>query len=221
MEEKRRMNPAIPVLIILSAALLFLSAFLWLAKEKAEKAAENYRTEYEKLAEEKERAEKAAREKEKQAARYEADMKGVVQVMLDGGVNAENCANLMQSVWHNCIFEISDSKTDKFTKDSSGKFYDDFNDALDNLYGDDEFLKDCQAIKENQDEVLKTIRNLKNPPDEWKDAYAELLLYYDSYYEFTELVLNTNCSLNEFKELFKEYDNESVKHYNKMKLYLE
>lgn len=221
MEQKKRINPVIVVLSILVIALLFLCGVLWFTKGQAEKSAAEYKAAYEELLEEKEQAEKAAKDKKKQLAQYETDMKEVVNLMLDGAVVTENCANLMQSVWHNCIFRLNDSETDKYTLNSSGKFYEDFNDALDNLYRDESFIADYQAISDNQTKVTKKIRDLKNPPEEWKDAYSDLVSYYDSYYDFTELVLHTNCSLKEFKEMFEEYDNESVKRYQKMKLYLE
>ncbi len=104
---------------------------------------------------------------------------------------------------------------------SNGSFHDDFNTALGNLFRDNDFVKDTTSIRENQNEVIKRIRDLKNPPDEWKDAYADLLLYYDAYHDFTELVLGRECSLNEFKDLFKQFDGEAAKRYDKMKLHLE
>ncbi len=224
MDERKNTNPLIPVcvvLVVLLFAMTAVSAKLWFGKTEAEKSAQDYKTSYEKLLEEKEEAEQAEQDEKQQIAQYETDMREVVNLMLDGAVATENCANLMQSVWHNCIFQISDSETDKYTMTASGTFYDDFNDALYNLYMDEKYTKDNKSIIDNQAAVTEKIRKLKNPPEEWKDAYSDLLLYYDSYYDFTELVLNTNCSLNEFKGLFQEYDAEALKRYQKMKLYLE
>ena len=218
---EKKLNPTIPILSFLVIVLLALCGFLASAKEKAEKSAAEYKAAYEELLDEKERIEQAEKDKKKKIAKYESDMKEVVDLMLAGAVVTENCANLMQSVWHNSIFRIKDSETDKYTLESSGKFYEDFNDALGNLYRDEMFVADSQTIIDNQAKVTKMIRELKNPPAEYKDAYLDLVAYYDSYYDFTELVLHTNCSLNEFKERFKEYDTKSAKCYQKMKLYLE
>ncbi len=221
MEQKKTINPLIPILLVLSIVFAGLCIMFWVGKSKAEKQAAEYKAQYEELLEEKKQAEQTEKDKQKQLAQYEADMKEVVNLMLNGAVVTENCANLMQSVWHNCIFQLNDSETDKYTLNSSGKFYEDFNDALDNLYKDESFVADYQTISDNQAKVTKKIRDLKNPPEEWKTAYSDLVSYYDSYYDFTKLVLHTNCSLNEFKEMLKEYDNEFAKRYQKMKLYLE
>ena len=218
---EKKLNPITLIVSIIAVVLLILNGVLWYAKGKADKSAAEYKAAYEELLNEKEQAEQAVNDMEKQSAQYEANMREVVNLMLDGAVVTENCANLMQSVWNNCIYQIRNSETDKHTLNSSGEFYKDFNDALGNLYRDETFITDNHTISDNQDKVTKMIRELKNPPEDWKDAYSELLDYYDSYYDFTELVLHTNCSLSEFKEKFVEYDSESAKRYQKMQLYLD
>ncbi len=248
MEEKRTLNPLIPVLLVLTLVFAVLCVVLWSSKGRADKRADEYKAQYESLLEEKRKTEQAysdllvenekteqalaelseennkaereAEEEEKRASQYGSDLEDVLDLMLWGAVVAEDCANLMQSVWHNCIYEIRDAKTDPYTLNSAGVFFPDFDDALDKLFEDTAFEADVDEIIANQAEVTARIRDLKNPPEVWRDAYTDLLLYYDSYYDFTELVVSTNCSLNEFKELFREYDNEAVKRYQKMKLYL-
>ena len=228
MEERKSTNPAFVILLIAALLAAGVCVYLGLALDKAEKRANGYKSAYEALVEENEalveeneaRAEEAAAAK-RTSLQYENDLREVTYLMLDGGVTAENCCNLIHSVWHNCIFEVRDSETDKYTLTESGAFYEDFNDALANLFGDKSFIRDCAALQSNRDDVAARIRNLKNPPDEWRDAYNDLLLYYDSYYDFTDLALYPQCSLNEFKELFKEYDGESLKRFDRMNLYLD
>ena len=80
--------------------------------------------------------------------------------------------------------------------------------------------KDISLLSDNQNKVTSLVRDLKNPPEQWKDAYSELLLCYDVYFDLSELMLHTNCSLNEFKDFFEEYDRNSAKRYKKMRIYL-
>ncbi len=195
------------------------NASLLKEKEDAEKLAEEYEAQYNALLEEKNKAEQEAADLLKASEQYGNDLRDLSDLMLHGGVTTERCGNLVQKVWHNSIYKIKDTETDAFTLDASGNFYSDFNTALDNLYADDAFVKDLQSIRDNRSEVEEKIRGLKNPPSEWQSAYDELLLFYDCYYDFTELVLYSNCSLNEFKEMFSKYDTDGVKHYNKLSLY--
>jgi Tfp pilus assembly protein PilO len=130
---EKKLNPITLIVSIIAVVLLILNGILWYAKGKADKSAAEYKAAYEELLNEKEQAEQAVNDMEKQSAQYEANMREVVNLMLDGAVVTENCANLMQSVWNNCIFQIRNSETDKYTLNSSGGFYKDFNDALGNL----------------------------------------------------------------------------------------
>lgn len=152
---------------------------------------------------------------------YEEKLRTVVKLMLSSGAKTETCGNLLLKVWHNSIYEIRDDKTDKFTLSSPGIFYDNFNDALANLYADEDFSEELARIKEDRQEVKDQIRELKNPPKGWENAYTDLLKYYDAYYDFTDIVIWADCSLTEFKELFPKYDAEAIKCYDKMGVYFD
>ena len=88
------------------------------------------------------------------------------------------------------------------------------------LFDDESFEEIRQAIFSDRDSIIAFIRKLKDPPEEWKEAYDDMMVFYDAYYAFSDLVLNPQYSYNEFTEYFKEYDNESIKCYNMMKLHL-
>ena len=152
---------------------------------------------------------------------YEDKLRTVVRLMLSSGVATERCGNLLLKVWHNSIYQIRDDKTDKYTLSSSGLFYDDFNDALANLYADKDFSNELALVRADREEVKKQIRDLKNPPEGWENAYTDLLKYYDAYYDFTDIVIVANCSLSEYKELFPKYDSEAAKCYDKMGVYFD
>lgn len=53
-------------------------------------------------------------------------------------------------VWHNSIYKEHDTETDAFTMENGSYFYDDFNDALKNLYNDTTYNSDISSIKKNR-----------------------------------------------------------------------
>lgn len=71
-----------------------------------------------------------------------------------------------------------------------GYFVSDFNDALGNLYSDESFSRKISSIKDNQDTVGGLMKELKNPPDEYKEAYDALSVFYEAY------ILLTNCAID-------------------------
>ena len=84
--------------------------------------------------------------------KYYSNMETVSFTMLDGATKAEDAGNLIKSVWYNAIFEERNSETDKYTM-KSGKFVDDFNDALSELFADESFSNSISKIVTNQSEV--------------------------------------------------------------------
>lgn len=109
-------------------------------------------------------------------------MEHVSYTMLDGAAKAENVGNLIKSVWYNAIYEERVTETDKYTM-KNGKFADDFNDALSNLFADENFIDIIYEIELNQSEVTGLMKKLKNPPKKYEEAYAMLKAYYDNYYK--------------------------------------
>ena len=101
---------------------------------------------------------------------YYDNLETVTYKMLDGAAKAETAGNLIKSVWYNAIYEERDAETDKYTL-KNGKFVDDFNDALSNLFSDEEYQKNILAIQNNQDEVISLMKQLNNPPREYEEAY--------------------------------------------------
>ena len=65
------------------------------------------------------------------------------------------------------------------------------------------------------------MKELRNPPKEYEDAYAALKDYYDEYLAFTNLVVDPSGSLQTFSNNFNNADSNTLNAYNAMKLYLE
>lgn len=151
---------------------------------------------------------------------YSSNMAKVAQTMLDGVAKSENAGNHTKNVWNNAIYKKHDENTDKYTM-TNGKFVDDFNDALDNLFEDEEFNKTRAEIRDNQNDVIELMKSLKNPPKQYEESYSVLKEYYDNYIKLTNLAINPTGSLKSFSEDFNTYDTETVNSYQKMKLYMD
>ncbi len=151
---------------------------------------------------------------------YYSNMEYVSYTMLDGAAKAEKAGNLIKSVWYNAIYEERDTETDKYTM-KNGKFVDDFNEALSNLFADKNFVNSISEIELNQSEVTGLMKKLKNPPKKYEEAYAELKIYYDNYIKMTKSVISPTGSLQTFSEDFNTYDTDTANSFEKMKLYLD
>lgn len=150
---------------------------------------------------------------------YYKNMETASYSMLDGAVKAETAGNLIKSVWYNAIYEKRDNETNQYTM-KNGKFVDDFNDALSNLFADENFGSSIYQIEVNQSEVTELMRRLKNPPKKYEEAYSVLLGYYENYLKMTKAVINPTGSLNTFSEEFDIYDTNTADSFEKMRLYL-
>lgn len=223
MEEKRRLNPIILILSVLLAVAVGLCIFLWMSKSKAEKLAEEYKTYYDNLVEENEKAkmaeEKAKKEAAKVAKQYQEDYNALVADMLDDAVLAENLGNLIIKVWGNAILSKADEETDKYTK-QNGKFVSDFNDALGNLWSDKEFNEQVSALSDNQKDIKDRMKNMLNPPEGFENAFSALEAMYNSYISFSNIVLRCEGSLNSFSEDFSSADESLSQMFTAAELYV-
>ena len=165
-------------------------------------------------------AAKAAAEAQKQSEEYGTNLNMAAYSMLSGASDAETCGNLIKQVWYNAIYEKSDSKTDKYTK-PKGYYVSDFNDALQNLFSDSSFSGQIADINDNKDTVNSLMKKLKNPPEEYKDAYESLSKLYDAYISLTNLAIDPTGSLQTYSQNFNDADNETLNCYNALKMYLE
>ncbi|MDO4961227.1 MAG: zinc ribbon domain-containing protein [Eubacteriales bacterium] len=159
---------------------------------------------------------------EKKASKEYADKINTAAVaMHEGSMIAESSASLIHDVWFNSIYEKDSSRTDKYTKDARGEFYDDFDTAIFMLMFDDSFNEDIEQIKTSQESVQNLMKELKNPPEEHADAYDALKEFYDSYLELTDLALNPTGNLTSYTSSLNDADTRVYNCYKAMQLYLE
>lgn len=102
----------------------------------------------------------------------------------------------------------------------NGRFVD-FNDALANLFADEEFADQIAKLEASRESISDTMKSLKNPPNKYKEAYAVLKEYHDQYAEFVILVSSPSGSLLSFTDDFNACDEELIRLYREMKQYLD
>lgn len=161
-----------------------------------------------------------AEEAAQRSENYASTLGTVPNTMLFGAIEAEKAGNLIKSVWYNAIYEERDSKTDKYTR-PDGWWVDDFNEALGNLFSDSSFISTISSIESNQKLVAGLMKDLKNPPEEHRDAYEAIKELYEAYTALTNLIINPTGSLQTFSQNFIEADTAFMNCYDAMKLYID
>lgn len=152
------------------------------------------------------KAEAAAAEAAQISEDYRTNYGNAVVAMYSGAGTAEKCGNLIKSVWNNAIFDKYDSETSKYTNNAK-----DFNEALQNLFNDKSFSEDISSIKSNKNTVQELMNALKNPPDEWQNAYDDLEEAYDAYLDIVNLTTSPTGSLQTFSSNFNDADSSAAK----------
>ena len=81
--------------------------------------------------------------------------------------------------------------------------------------------KMSDIIKSNQDAVNALMKKLKNPPDEYKDAYDALTDLYNAYISLTNCATDPSGSLETYSSTFNDADTNTLNAYKAMELYLD
>ena len=157
---------------------------------------------------------------EKISKQYERDLRSITKLILNSGARAEKCNNLIIKVWNNSIWQVNDPTTNPYTV-SNGRFHSDFNDSLQKLFMDTTFMDEQEKIRSEKDQINEYMKKLKDPPEEWDDAYYDLEKCYDDYRTLINLALNPTGSLNTFSTAFTQADQLLIQSYDKVKEHLD
>lgn len=159
------------------------------------------------------------REEKKRAEEYYDELKGISYDILTVAAETESCGNLITQVWRNTIWEENDPETDAYTQ-VNGVFYDDFNDALGVLFNSETYSGYTSKIKETKNDVSTRMTKMKNPPEEYEDAYDALKDFYDEFLSFSTYCLNPTGSYNSYSSGFANSDSSMMNYYSKLEPYL-
>lgn len=142
---------------------------------------------------------KAQKDYEADFNQYIDNLQMIQLLMLDGGSDAEDLTILTRKVWRNAIYEDRDSETDKFTR-PNGRWVEDFNEALLNLYTDTKTISTIARIESNQESVRELIKELQSPPKGLEKSYDTVTDLYSAYKGLTDLAIDPTGSLTSFSE---------------------
>lgn len=152
---------------------------------------------------------------------YEQRVKTCAYDMYNGAADTEDACNKIVSVWHDSIWKVNDNKTVLYTTNDSGQFYDDFNDALNELIEDESFQRDLRNIHDTYENVRSQIHDLQDPPKGCEKICDALMDAYDAYYEFTQCALDPEGTYESYSNSFNEADSNCVKCMEKLLIYVE
>lgn len=134
---------------------------------------------------------------------------------------AEECINLIHAVWNNAIFEKYDPRTNKYTKPSLDSYsYLDFNSALKKLFDNQTFKNNITKLENESDEISKLMKEMINPPDQFKDAYLKLYSCYEDYIKLVNLAVNPTGNLNSYTKSINDLDSSLASKLKSLELYL-
>lgn len=146
---------------------------------------------------------------------YNVEICTVVDEIMSVSADTETIGNLICSVWHNAIWEKDNTDTAKYT--STAK---DFNEALSNLYEDEDFVKKVNSVRNKQSEIDGYLGKLKNPPEKFEDAYDEFKELYYAYSDYVDFVLSCEGSYNTYTENISKKSSTLMESYREIKVEL-
>ena len=146
---------------------------------------------------------------------YNIEICTAVDEIMAVSADAENVGNQICSVWNNAIWDKNNENTAKYT--STAK---DFNEALSNLFADEEFTGKITAIRNKQTEIDIYPGKLKNPPEKFEDAYDDFKELYYAYSNYVDFVILCNGSYNTYTEDLSKKSSALMESYREIKVEL-
>ncbi len=146
---------------------------------------------------------------------YNIEISTAVDEIMTVSAEVENIGNQISYVWNNAIWDKNNADTSKYT--STAK---DFNEALSNLFADEEFIGKITAIRNKQSEIDTYLGKLKNPPEKFEDAYDEFKELYYAYSDYTDFVISCKGSYNTYTEDLSKKSSALMESYREIKVEL-
>ena len=146
---------------------------------------------------------------------YNIEIYTAVDEIMAVSAETENVGNQICSVWNNAIFDKDNENTAKYTSGTK-----DFNEALSNLFADEEFIGKITAIRDKQSEIDIYLGKLKNPPEKFEDAYDEFKELYYAYSDYVDFVILCKGSYNTYTEDLSKKSSALMESYREIKVEL-
>lgn len=161
----------------------------------------------------------ATRKIEETKNKYSSDITSVMLNITEQAFIAENMINTYSSVWK-AVFTNTLQK-DSFAKSLGVEIYEvenyaeldyhgyvafkgNFEDAIENVHKVYEGTHKNKALKNERDIISKKMKDLQNPPQEYKEAYNAIVEVYKLYEEYIAFTLSPNGSLVSYNQKANE-----------------
>lgn len=193
-EEDRKVKKKKPILkiIILCILLIFIVGFAVLEYQGLQDRAKQQKTE------------------QIQKEKFIKNVNSYIDVEKDVVEEVKEIVTFRKKVWRNCNWETEDPETDKYTKNSKGHFFDDFNDALQKY--------------ENSDKAAEQIEKVEEESIDFEDYYSKITSYKTTNKSYKKIKKYVQDITAEFKNLLKydatygysysEYDSKTEDYFN-------
>ncbi|MGG3684855.1 hypothetical protein [Aeribacillus composti] len=146
--------------------------------------------------------------KEKEAEEFGENLNFLVMNMLNTGADAEEMVNTYIDVWHDAIFN------DTFGVEVGGERYYDFDSAVTAQKSEFEQDGKIEELQKSLDKTERDLKKLKNPPDEYKEAYELAVDMYKSHKEFVEYAISPSGSLQSYSDDARKLSQEFISLYD-------
>lgn len=121
-------------------------------------------------------------------------------------------------VWYNSIYKEDSYFTDKYTKDGSGNFWDDFNTSLMMYMFSDSYKADESDIKDCKKKVEELYKKLKDAPNGFEKAVDKAAAVQAAYSSLVDFSLDVEGNYTSVSEDVRNKKEEFEKTYTDFKL---
>lgn len=156
--------------------------------------------------------------RERKENKYYNNFANAVNLITNNSAEVAKTGELIAKTWYNAILQIQDEETDKYTM-RGGEYVENFNEALENLWTDEDFISKGTEINNGKSEVIAAMKKVKNPPSKYKKANSELKEYYDIYLKLVNEVCYVSGSYDDYVNSVNEYANRLYELRQKLEIY--
>lgn len=157
--------------------------------------------------------------KKMEAKQYEREYNELLtevggRIYLNGLISQLYCYDIGQ-VWYNSIFDKSDYRYDKYTKEKYGYGYNDFSTSIANYKNaNDESLN---KLKEVKNEIGNDIKQLKKLPNEdYQDVYDEIVIFYGVFSKLVDSAVSPSGTYKDYISTYNSYASDFEASYNRL-----
>lgn len=152
---------------------------------------------------------------EQQKADYIENVSEVVSKIDLELLQAHLLCQITSAVWHDAVFnKYSNPSTSPYVVGGN------INLSIQKLYDDPFTAGTVEKIKKSQNEIAEKMKNLQNPPEEYRDLYESINDYYIEYQALSNLAITPSGNLTQFNDNIEKHYNDAQVLFSKISIQL-